>query len=153
MKRHLGTHQENMELMKAIGSKEGYNPMPPSQHLWQMAKDQPQLMRMWSGMTFHTLHQGQRSPFAVKVVNGRQMELHMEHMAADLEVDEANAYHVWKQGEELGLWANVPFGSKPEKVRGLRRLYFRGDVPAPKAVEKDKGRTKGDDNCMSIQFP
>src|ERR1035441_8581780 len=124
--RSRGSPTENMELMHEIGAR-SYNPMPPSQHSWQMAKDQPPLLRMWSWMTYHCLHHGHRSPFAVlKGMNGEWIEAHMEHVMADLEMDEGNCYRTWLQGVERGLWANTPLDSRSEEhtseLQSLRHL-------------------------------
>src|ERR1017187_6678689 len=146
--RSSGSHTENMELMHEIGAR-SYNPMPPSQHSWQMAKDQPPLLRMWSWMTYHCLHHGHRSPFAVlKGMNGEWIEAHMEHVMADLEMDEGNCYRTWLQGVERGLWANTPLDS----TKRDRRLYYRGNVPTPKERAVEKGEEEANTNCLHRQL-
>jgi hypothetical protein len=140
-----------MDLMQEIGSR-SYNPMPPSQHSWQMAKDQPPLHRMWAWMTYHCLHHGHRSAFAVKKgAAGDWIEAHIEHMRADLEMDEGNCYRTWREGVERGVWANTPFSPGPQKP--TRRLYFRGNVPMPKLeTVDDAGRKEGERGCLNRQL-
>src|ERR1017187_6752414 len=118
--RSSGSHTENMELMHEIGAR-SYNPMPESQHSWQMAKGELPLYRMWSWMTYHCLSHGHRSAFAVKKgAAGEWIECHMEHMRADLEMDLGNCHRTWLQGVERGVWANAPLDST---TRGRRPYY------------------------------
>jgi hypothetical protein len=114
--------------MKRMGSKKGFTPMPPPQHSWQMARGEPPLQRMWSWMVNHTVLLGHRCPYAVDEFG---KELHMEHMMADLEMDEGNCYHYWRIGLAKGIWRNGT------KVEGRRRLFFCGELQ-PQAVGPEK---------------
>jgi hypothetical protein len=121
-------HFEAYELMKKMGSKNGYSPMPPDQHRWQMGKGEAPLHRIWAWLACHTIAWGHRQDGYAIGKDGR--ELHMEHLAADLEMDTSNCYRTWKQGLAMGVWRN---GTAEE---GERKLYFNGSVPIPKGEEK-----------------
>jgi hypothetical protein len=121
-------HQQIVNLMKQMGSRAGYNPMPPDQHRWTMGKKRGPLYRFWGWMCDHTLSYGHRSPYAVDA-NGS--ERHIEHAAADLEMDLANTYAYWRKGINLGLWRN---GTAEE---GKRRMFLCGEV-IPKVDEDDE---------------
>ena len=121
-------HQHNIKLIKQMGSREGYNPIPPDQHRWTRGKKRGPLYRFWGWMCDHTLAYGHRSPYAVDE-NGS--ERHIEHAAADLEMDLANAYLYWRKGINLGLWRN---GTAAE---GKRRMFLCGEV-IPKIDEDDE---------------
>src|SRR5512132_958284 len=74
-------------LMRAMGSTKGFDPMPPDQYLSYQDKRYPLKIRFWAWLCAHTIRLGHRSPWAV----GRKgQELHIEHAAADLDVDVAN---------------------------------------------------------------
>jgi len=133
-KRGLSDYQVVTKLMARMGGKKGFNPIPPPQHQWQRGKGEPPLYRLWSWMCDHTIHWGHRSEYAV---NKEGQELHIEHAAKDLGMDAGNVRDAWRQGCERGLWRN---GNKEE---GKRKLYLRGDVPAPAEVTgEDKGKEK-----------
>lgn len=121
-------HQQNVKLMKQMGSREGYNPMPPDQHRWTMGKKRGPLYRFWGWMCDHTLSYGHRSPYAV---DDNGSERHIEHAAADLEMDLANTYFYWRKGINLGIWRN---GTAEE---GKRRMFLCGEV-IPKVDEDDE---------------
>jgi hypothetical protein len=106
----------NLALAKAMGSKRGYDPMPPDQHEWQRAEGEPPLYRFWSWMCGHTIRLGRRSPFAVDE-KGKPRAL--KDAAADLDMDLGQLSNVWKQGEQAGLWH-----------RKGRELYLNGGVTA-----------------------
>lgn len=118
-KKASNDYKEAVGLMKAMGSTKGFDPIPPDQHAWTMHKDEPPLLRMWGWMCTHTIHWGHRSPFAV---NKERHELHLEHIAADLDLDEANARHYWRLGCAKGLWRN---GTDEE---GRRKMFLCGQV-------------------------
>lgn len=107
-------------LMKRMGSKSGYDPLPPTQHKWQACRWNPPLNRMWSWMVRNTVGWGHRCEYAV---NKEHQELHLEHLAQDLEMDISNARKVWDAGVEMGLWRNG------DKAEGKRKLYLSGEVP------------------------
>lgn len=112
-------YQSVTKLMKAMGSKTGFDPLPPDQHAWTMREGEPSLYRLWGWMCAHTVHWGHRSPFAISQDGDA---LHIENAAEDLGMDEANAYRTWREGLRRGLWRN---GTKSE---GKRRLYLCGEV-------------------------
>jgi hypothetical protein len=111
-----------MQLMREMGSK-SFDPLPPDQHKWTMSKDEAPMVRMWGWMCAHTVHFRHRSPFAV---NDQSQELHLEHAAADLDMDPGNMRRTWRTGVSRGLWRN---GTEEE---GKRKLYLCGKVkPQP----------------------
>lgn len=122
-------YQRVRALMKEIGSPDGFDPLPPSQHRWMMDPDVPGLQRFWGWMIAHTVHWGHRSAFAI---DKSGIELHIEHAAKDLEMDLANAYHYWRLGLRRGLWRN----GQPSE--GVRRLYLTGKVPKFRRTEGDE---------------
>ncbi len=136
-------HQRVVELMKEMGSKDGYNPIPPPQHQWQMGKGEAPLHRMWAWMCAHTIAWGHRSPYAVSR-DGK--ELHVEHIAADLEMDEANAYATWRKGVVKGLWRS---GAKAE---GSRRLFLCGEVRPEPETEPEEPDDPNGLNCLYKQL-
>lgn len=107
------------ELMKEMGSKNGFDPMPPDQHSWTMRRDRPPLYRLWGWMCAHTIHWGHRTPYAT---SSQGDTLAIENAAEDLGMDAGNTYRAWREGLQAGLWRN---GSKAE---GKRRLYLCGQV-------------------------
>lgn len=114
-------------LMRKMGVKgHPFDPMPPAQHRWQSGKGEPPLYRIWSWMCGHTIHYGYRCEYAVTPDGA---ELHLEHIATDLEMDVHNVRLVWKEGVAKGLWRN---GNKPEE---RRRMYLCGTV-TPQAADK-----------------
>lgn len=113
-------YQEVVELMKRMGSRDGFDPIPPDQHAWAMDEDQPPLNRIWGFMCAHTIHWGHRKEYAISKED--RVELHLEHIAKALGMDEGNVRHYWRIGVERGLWRN---GTKAE---GSRRLYLCGTV-------------------------
>jgi len=112
-----------MELMKQIGSKNGFEPVPWDQIGWQRRKGEPQLQRMWAWMISKTVRKGHFSTYAISKQGGE--ELHIEHAAKALGMELRNAYHCWQRGVELGLWRN---GTKEE---GKRKMFICGSVPQP----------------------
>jgi hypothetical protein len=125
----LSDYQTVRQLMKRMGGRGDYDPLPPDQHKWQRRKGEPPLHRAWSWMCRHTIHWGARNEYAITTTGD---ELHIEHMAKDLDMDVANAYKAWKEGLALGLWRN---GTKEE---GRRRRYLCGSVPQPKGEDEAK---------------
>jgi hypothetical protein len=130
---------EIKKLIHELGAK-SFDPMPPDQHQWQMGKDHPPLIRIWSWLCGHTIHwNGQeRSTFAI---DKEGHELRLERIADDLKIDEGNVRQYWAQGVQLGLWRN---GTKKE---GSRRLYLCGEVkPIQEAPVVDvNGKPKVED--------
>jgi hypothetical protein len=119
-----GDYQRAAELMRKMGSKNGFTPIPPAQHRWQSDLAQPPLHRLWAWMVKHTCDwpagPNKGCEFAV---DREGKELHIEHAAHDLFDDNhGNAWHAWREGIALGLWRN---GTKTE---GPRRLFLNGEL-------------------------
>lgn len=110
----------NLTLAKAMGSKRGYDPMPPDQHEWQRAEGEPPLYRLWSWMCGHTIRLGYRSAYAVDAVG---KSLGLKDAAKDLDLDLGQLSKVWKQGEEAGLWR-----------RSGAELHLNGGVTAAQVL-------------------
>lgn len=133
-------YQQVKRLMKEMGARSGFDPLPPDQHKWQAAKDEPPLHRIWAWMCAHTIHWGHRSAFAV---SREKHELHLEHIAADLDMDEGNVRRTWRDGVRKGLWRN---GTEQE---GPRKLFLCGEVK-PQATE---GEEKAEEVCTDLLPP
>jgi hypothetical protein len=127
----------NLTLAKAMGSKRGYDPMPPDQHEWQRTEGEPPLYRLWSWLCAHTIAYGHRSPFAVTemakdhrdaYIPGSGRPRTLAHAAKDLGMDIGQASRVWKDGEERGLWHRD----------GSRHLYLNGDVSITDVMQANK---------------
>lgn len=126
----------NLALAKAMGSRRGYDPMPPSQHEWQAAEGEPPLQRLWSWMCAHTVRNQagtgelpRRSEFAVNAA-GRALTL--IDASRDLEIDLGQLSKIWYRGEEEGLW---------RKAAGKgRQLLLCGEVKATQVAEANKRR-------------
>jgi hypothetical protein len=122
-----------IELVKEIGGKNGFEPVPWDQIGWHGRADQSPLQRMWAWLISKTLRKGHWSPYAItkREQHGGE-ELHIEHAAQALGMDVANAYRTWKEGVARGLWRN---GTKEE---GKRRMYICGSVPQVEGEEEAK---------------
>lgn len=122
-------YQTVNDLMKELGSPDGFDPLPPGQHRWHMDREgTTPIQRMWAWMVKHTVHWGHRTAYAAIRDGNKIRELHMEHCAKDLNMDLGNAYRVWKQGKDRGLWRN---GTEKEE----RRMYLCGRVPRQSAEQ------------------
>ena len=122
-----------LNLVKQIGSKNGFEPIPWDQLSWHQRRGMSPMQRMWCWMISKTLKKGHWSPYAItKAIEHGGEELHIEHAAQALGMDPGNAYKTWKDGLSLGLWRN---GTKDE---GKRRLYICGSVPQPVGEDKAK---------------
>jgi hypothetical protein len=126
-------HGRVMELLKEIGGRDGYEPIPWDQIGWHGRASQSPLQRMWAWLISKTLRKSHWSPYAITKRNeyGGE-ELHIEHAAKDLGMDLKNAWRTWKEGVDMGLWRN---GTKDE---GKRRMYICGSVPQQKGEEEAK---------------
>ena len=130
--------------MEEMGST-SFDPIPPDQYQWQIGKENPPLDRVWSWLGIHTINWKnwrQRAPYAV---NAEGQELHIEHMAADLEMDQANAHFYWKQGVAKGIFRN---GTKEE---GKRRLYMCGKVKPTQEPQKGEEKENGTVRTYSLR--
>jgi hypothetical protein len=149
-KKSSSDYMRVVELMKEMNSRDsrghaaGFDPIPPSQHEWQASKGEPPKYRGWSWMLGHTVKRGHRTAFAT---NREGRELHIEHMAADLQMDLANAYKVWKQLCADGICRP---GTEQE---GERRMYLCGNVkPKEENEEKGEGEAKDEDYANPEQI-
>jgi hypothetical protein len=130
-------------LMKRMGSKSGFDPLPPSQIDWMLDEDQPPFIRMFGWMLKHTIHWHHRNEYAVSDDTPQRVRT-LEVMAADLAMDEANVRSYWKQGVERGVWRNG--AAKGEAAR----LYLCGHVPKRQAPE---GEEKENEMVCTDPFP
>jgi hypothetical protein len=121
------TTDTNLALAKAMGSKRGYDPMPPDQHEWQRAEGEPPLYRLWSWMCGHTIRQGHRSAFAV---DERGKAVALKDAARELKIDLGQISNLWTLGESEGIWHR----------NGGRELYLNGAVDPAKITEANKKR-------------
>lgn len=110
-------------LMRRMGSRSGFDPVPPALTDWLSGHESPMIQMFW-WMLKHTIRWGHRNEFAV--ASGTVQPRTVEDMAEDLGFDEANTRHYWRIGVAEGLWRN---GTKAE---GPRKLYLCGNVPRPK---------------------
>jgi hypothetical protein len=134
-------HTNNIDLIRRMGGTKGYDPMPPDQHAWPMKFGGTHVQMLWSWMCANTIARGRRSPYAV---DEKGHDRHIEHAAADLNLDLANARRAWRTGCDMGLWKN----GNVKDCKAKRRLYFSGEVK-PKSNELDEpetndGRTNGE---------
>jgi hypothetical protein len=100
-------------------NRKGFDPIPPDQITWALAEDRAPLNRVWAAMCVHQLHWGHRKEYAV---DKEGKELHIEHIASYLNMDDSGVYKAWREGVALGLWRN---GTMRE---GKRRLYLLARV-------------------------
>jgi len=124
-------HSRVLDLMKEIGSPDGYEPMPYSQIRRFMDKGESEANRVWGCLAAHTLRKGHWSAYAIKVArDGTVVELHTRHFAEILGIDPASVRRGWRQIVAEGRARN---GSVAE---GVERMYIRGDVPPPQLGEE-----------------
>jgi hypothetical protein len=112
-------------------NRKGFDPIPPDQITWALAKDRAPLNRVWAAMCVHTLHWGHRKEYAV---TKEGHEMHIEHIASYLDMDDSGVYKAWREGVALGLWRN---GTMRE---GKRRLYLLARVVPVQAEEKGEDK-------------
>lgn len=126
---------ENLELVKQMGSKKGYDPIPPDQYLYFLnSADEVQRVVAW--VRSKTIRLGHRSPWAVTPNATRPLT------KADLARDcfsgnRGNAVTAWTRAEQVGLVF----------VNEKGFLCLNGAVPMP-----PKRRTKGEPE-VSAQTP
>lgn len=118
----------NLTLVKLMGSKRGYDPMPPDQYEWQRAEGEPPLYRLWSWLCGHTVRQGHRSPYAV---NEKGKPLALRDAAKALELDKGFVSNLWARGEAAGLWH-----------REGPALHLNGGVTITQVEEANRRRTE-----------
>lgn len=119
---------ENIALVKAMGSKRGYAPIPPAQFEWQSEPGEPPLYRLWSWMCRHTIDLDKKSPYALRD-DGRAATL--KDAAKDLGLDLGHVSNLWKWGTSKHLWHR----------NGGRELYLNGEVKGADVRRANKERT------------
>jgi hypothetical protein len=109
---------------EALGSREGVDPIPPSQYLFFLDKGQPALQRFLAWVRSKTLrYREQRNGGDGRrawCVDSRGKELHLADAARELGWPRPFATKVCKEAEKLRLVR-----------REGRRIFLVGDVPAP----------------------
>ncbi len=126
----------NLELVKAMGSTRGYDPMPPAQHEWQMTKGQPTKYRLWSWLCAHTIRaRGKPGEQKIRTAYATQDDgkkpATLIHAARDLNIDLGQLSIAWSEGVEDGLW---------RRDGETRWLYLNGDVSAGQVLLAAKKR-------------
>ncbi len=136
----MSTNLNHAELMKAMGSKEGFDPMPPSQHTWFLDVSESPKSRAMAWLWSKTIRPGKghrRSPNA----RDERGYLTAKHLAADFGWSLANTSSLLTELEQQQrLWRN-------EKGQ----IFLRGDVPPPlRTKDEDEdpyiGQTQGEDS-------
>jgi hypothetical protein len=88
-----------MDLMLAMGSTKGFDPIPPDQYTtYQDARYSPEI-RLWAWLLAQTIRQGRRSRYAV---DDRGGELTLKHAAKELKMDPGNLRRAWRYLEQEG---------------------------------------------------
>jgi len=121
---HEGAAQSKlMELMLAMGSTKGFDPIPPEQYLTLRDKRYPPEQRLLWWLASKTIRHGHRSPYAV---DDQGKELRLKHAAGELNMERGNVRRAWRHLEADGR----------VHTEG-RRLYLNGAVKLP-AETKEK---------------
>ena len=129
----MSTAPTHSELMQSIGSKDGFDPMPPTQHTWFLDVGESMTSRAIAWVWAKTIRPGKghrRSPFA----RDERGALTISHAAVDLGWVLPNTSAVFKRLEEQGRLRRDEKG----------RIWLRGDVPNPR-------RTKDEDSGSDQQ--
>jgi hypothetical protein len=113
-----------IELMRAMGSTKGFDPIPPDQYLTYLDKRYPLGQRLIWWVASKTIRHGHRSPWCV---DEQGKELYLKHAAGELDVDQANLRREWRDLEAEGR----------VHVDG-RRLCLNGTVTLPASEAKEK---------------
>lgn len=105
------------EVLKGQGGNGWFNGISNDQVDWPMAYGDeqavpPTIYRMQAWLLHHTVTKGNRHPYA----NKGGAELHIENLAADLDIEIHNCRTYWRQGVAMGLWRN---GTE----EGTKKLY------------------------------
>lgn len=115
--------QGNLELMKAMGSPNGSDPIPPTQYLYFLDDPNP-VQRVVAWVRSKTIRKGHRRRYAVDQ-NGNTLTI--SHLAADcFKGNLGNASSAWKDTEDQKLVAKDNEG----------RLCLCGNVPSRSAALK-----------------
>lgn len=127
-------------VVRDMGPWHGFNPLPGHGHKWMLASHidlSPTCYVIWAWLFDHTLalgaahpseRYGPRSPYAVIRRKDETIEAHLEHIAADTDVEIHNLRKYWLEGAAAGVWRN---GTEEE---GTRRMFLCTEVQ--KAPEK-----------------
>jgi hypothetical protein len=92
---------DNLELVKAMGGKKGYDPIPPDQYLYFLTSED-ELQRVVAWVRSKTLRKGHRSPFAV-AENGTR-PLTKADMAREIFAgNRAHACRAWDRAAASGI--------------------------------------------------
>lgn len=113
------------ELMKAIGTNERWDPIPISQYRTLTDKRYPHWLRVWAWIASKTL--GNRSEYCIDQT-GR--ELHLNHAAADLDLDLAIVRRAW---------ARLERENRVKKDGSKLRICARITLPRVDEVDDPKG--------------
>lgn len=118
------------DLMRAIGSKEGFDPMPPSQHRFLMDQSEPPLNRIMGLLFASTIHPGKgrkRSTYA-RDSHGRAMK--QKDFCAVLGISDRNMTTYFKQlSEDDRLRVDEKDG----------RIYLGGNAREPQLARGEEG--------------
>jgi hypothetical protein len=124
----------NLELVKKMGSKNGYDPIPPSQYLYFLDDPDP-VQRVVAYIRSKTIRLGHRSPRAVHQ-DGSTVTI--QDMADDcFSRDWANANRAWRQAEAQKLVAKGKAGE----------LCLCGNVPSREIQRKPLENKEGAPVC------
>src|SRR5690242_6399500 len=87
------------QLMRAMGSEKGFDPMPPDQYLTYQDQRYSPAQRVWAWMLSKTIRHGHRSKHAV---DEQGKPLTLQHAALQLEMDGGNVRKGWRELESEG---------------------------------------------------
>jgi hypothetical protein len=124
--------------MSKLGSKKGFDPMPPDQYLTYQNKRYSPTLRLWAWVLAHTIRLGHRSP---RCVDKSGRELTLKHASADLDMDPGGVRHAW-----------VLLERENRVFRDGKRLCIRGEVVLPMDY-LDKGEEKAQEVCTATLPP
>ena len=105
------------QLMKAVGSPKGYDPIPPPQYLTFQNSRYPPAMRVWAWLLSKTIRAGHRTPYATDDAGA---ELKLSDCAAQLKMNAGNVSRAWQELETEG-----------RVRRDGRKLAIAGDFDLP----------------------
>jgi hypothetical protein len=127
------------ELMSQMGSKDGFDPMPPSQHRYLLDVHESETDRAIAWMWSKTIHPGKghrRSPFA----RDERGALTLKHAAADLGWEMSNASAAFSRLSDQGRIRKDAKG----------HFYLEGDVPEPQRTQGEDEQKRGKKNSAQL---
>lgn len=132
------TASDVMACIKRMGGTR-FSPVPTLLHrVLTVLKRCPEVLKLLGWMFDHTVAYPTLCHYAVAIVQkGKKevmVEMHIEHAAKDLGMDEANARRAWRHGCRMGLWGNKPLQDSGDTYQGKRRLYLYADVDLDRAA-------------------